>query len=85
MIRSDRTFTIFSGCAPGQYETAVDYFQQAVQLNPASAIDHANLALNQEKTGQLEEALANYQVALSIDPDIEFARTGLERVVSRLS
>ncbi len=68
-----------------RFEDAVSYFQEAVRLNPASGIDHANLALNQEKTGQTEQAVINYQIALSIDPDIEFARAGLERLGVRLS
>jgi len=61
----------------GDHLRAVDHFQRAVELNPSSAIDYANLALNQEKIGRLDEAMANYQIALSQDPTIEFAIQGL--------
>ena len=57
----------------GQYEAAAGHFQRAVHLNPVSAIDYANLALNQELLGKTDEAIANYQIALAQDPTIEFA------------
>lgn len=56
-----------------QYPQAVRHFRRAVELNPVSAIDYANLALNLEKTGSREEAIENYQIALGQDPTIEFA------------
>lgn len=56
-----------------EYERAVHHFTRAVELNPVSAIDYANLALNQEKLGFIEEATKNYQIALAQDPSIEFA------------
>ena len=57
----------------GRYADAARHFQRAVVLNPASAIDYANLALNQELLGKIDEAIANYQIALAQDPAIEFA------------
>ena len=42
-------------------------------LNPASAIDYANLALNLERLGERDEAIAYYEIALGQDPTIEFA------------
>jgi ribosomal protein S12 methylthiotransferase accessory factor len=66
-----------------RFDRAVHHFQQAVQLNPASAIDFANLALNQEKLGLIQEAISNYQIALSQEPDIEFAQKGLADLLRR--
>ncbi|WP_319547752.1 YcaO-like family protein [Desulfogranum marinum] len=64
-----------------QYDQAVHHFRRAVALNPVSAIDYANLALNLEKTGQREEAIEQYQVALGQDPTIEFAMQRLEKLL----
>ena len=64
-----------------QYDQAVHHFRRAVELNPVSAIDYANLALNLEKTGQRQEAIEQYQVALGQDPTIEFAMQRLEKLL----
>ncbi len=64
------------------YENAVHHFRRAVELNPVSAIDYANLALNLEKLGRTDEAITNYHIALSQDPTIEFARKGLAELLA---
>lgn len=61
----------------GDHAGAARHFLRAVELDPASAIDHANLALNLQRLGRTEEAIARYQVALDLDPAIDFARRGL--------
>lgn len=66
-----------------RFDLAAHHFQQAVQLNPASAIDFANLALNQEKLGLIQEAITNYQIALSQEPGVEFAQKGLADLLRR--
>ena len=60
-----------------RFEKAAFHFQRAVQLNPVSAIDYANLAINLQHLGRNDEAMHNYKIALSMDPEIEFARKGL--------
>ena len=57
----------------GLHAEAVRHFGRAVVLNPASAIDHANLALNLERLGDRDQAIGNYEIALSQDPAITFA------------
>jgi uncharacterized domain len=57
----------------GRYNMAADHFRRAVELNPASAIDYANLALNLEHLGEREAAIVNYEIALSQDAAIGFA------------
>lgn len=64
-----------------RFAEAVHHFQRAVELNPVSAIDYANLAINLQYLGRTDEALHNYQVALSMDPGIEFARKGLAELL----
>jgi ribosomal protein S12 methylthiotransferase accessory factor len=66
----------------GRHADAVVHFRRAVALNPASAIDYANLALNLERLGETDEAIANYEIALGQDPTIEFA---LERLAGLLA
>ncbi|MDH3349228.1 MAG: YcaO-like family protein [Desulfobulbaceae bacterium] len=67
----------------GAYDKAIDHFKRATNLNPVSAIDYANLALNLEKLERTEEAITNYKVALTLDPDIEFARKGLAELLEQ--
>ncbi|MFH7321242.1 YcaO-like family protein [Desulfurivibrio sp. D14AmB] len=62
------------------YETAVRHFSRSVELNPASAIDFANLGVNLRKLERHEEAAHNFQVALTMDPSLEFARTHLDEL-----
>ncbi len=66
----------------GCYAKAVRHFQRAVALNPVSAIDYANLALNLEHLGDRDQAIVNYEIALSQNPGIAFA---VERLAGLLS
>ncbi|HIJ78163.1 MAG: YcaO-like family protein [Desulfobulbaceae bacterium] len=59
------------------YEQAIVHFNRTVELNPASAIDFANLGVNYRKLNKTEEAIKNLQIALTMDPTIEFAKTHL--------
>jgi ribosomal protein S12 methylthiotransferase accessory factor len=47
-------------------------------LNPASAIDYANVASNYRDMGNREQAIHYYKVALELDPTIDFARDNLQ-------
>jgi ribosomal protein S12 methylthiotransferase accessory factor len=60
-----------------EYETAIAHFHRAVELNPASAIDYANLGVNHRRLGNSEEAARYFELALDLDPSIEFARSHL--------
>ena len=62
------------------YQTAITYFERAVHLNPASAMDYANLGVNHNRLGNREEAIRFFTLALTLDPSIEFARTQLEEL-----
>ena len=61
----------------GDHETAVLHFARAVELNPASALDYANLGVNLRKLERFDEAIKHLELALNLDPTIEFARTHL--------
>ena len=57
-----------------RHEEAVACFRRAVEIDPRSAIDWANLGSNLRDLGRNDEAIAMYEKALSLDPGIAFAR-----------
>lgn len=60
------------------HEAAIDSFSRVIALNPASGIDHANLAVNYREMGDTEAAVRFFRIALDLDPSLEFARQHLE-------
>lgn len=64
------------------YEDAIGYFSRVIALNPGSAIDHANIAVNYRALGDTAKAIEYYHLALAIDPSIEFAREHLAQMKS---
>jgi ribosomal protein S12 methylthiotransferase accessory factor len=63
-----------------EHERAIEHFRKVLKLNPASAIDYANIASNYRELGEYGKAVAYYRTALELDPGIEFARENLERL-----
>jgi ribosomal protein S12 methylthiotransferase accessory factor len=68
-----------------QYESAIRCFSRVIALNPSSAIDHANIAVNYRALGQTAKAIEYYQLALSLDPAIDFAREHLAQISGSLN
>jgi ribosomal protein S12 methylthiotransferase accessory factor len=64
-----------------RFDSAVYHFQRAVELNPVSAIDYANLAINLQRLGRNAEAIDNYQIALDQDSSITFAAENLAQLL----
>jgi ribosomal protein S12 methylthiotransferase accessory factor len=64
----------------GEHEQAVGAFQRAVDLDPSSAMDYANLGVNYQALGDTEKAVHCYRMALSLDAGIEFARSRLAQL-----
>jgi len=64
----------------GEHEQAIQRFTRVLELNPESAIDYANIGANYKAMGDPEKAAVFFEIALSIDPDIEFARQGLAAI-----
>ncbi len=62
------------------YVRAIGHFQRAVELNPASAMDYANLGVNHRKVGNRDQAVHFFTIALSLDPAIDFARQQLNEI-----
>lgn len=61
-----------------EHEEAIASFQRVIELDPASAIDYANIGANYRALGKKEEALAYFQTAVEMDPTIDFAREAME-------
>ncbi len=65
------------------YESAITHFRRAVDLNPASGIDYANLGVNYNKIGNKELAMEFLTLALTLDPELDFARDLLTLLMER--
>jgi tetratricopeptide (TPR) repeat protein len=53
----------------GQYESAVEFFRQAIKINSKQPLLHYNLGLALQHLNRPEEALGCYNIALALKPD----------------
>ena len=65
-----------------EHEQAIACFKKVLQLNPSSAIDYANIATNYREMGDKAKAIRYYEMALALDPKIEFAKENLGKLLS---
>ncbi|MDZ7640687.1 MAG: tetratricopeptide repeat protein [Desulfurivibrio sp.] len=68
----------------GAHHTAVNHFSRAIEIEPGSAIDFANLGINQRLLGDYNEAARNLKIALTMDPYLELARRHLDEMYNEL-
>lgn len=66
----------------GEFATAAEDFTAALALDAGSAMDLANLGLCQLRLGQTDAAVRHLSAALTLDPDLTFAREHLERLLA---
>jgi tetratricopeptide (TPR) repeat protein len=52
----------------GRMDEAIDQFQQALRIEPQSALAHANLAFALHSSGRLDEAIDHYRQSLRLEP-----------------
>ena len=62
----------------GDYLKAMEAFSRAIDLNPASAIDYANIGYCLKALNYLPVAQIYFKKALEIDPELNMAKRGLE-------
>ncbi len=60
-----------------KHKESIEAFERAIELDPSSAIDYANIASNLRDMGHKEEAIVLYEMALDLDPSLDFARDNL--------
>jgi ribosomal protein S12 methylthiotransferase accessory factor len=63
-----------------EHEAAIKNFKTVIDLDPSSAIDYANIASNYRDMGQTAKAIRYYEMALTLDASIEFARENLTKL-----
>mgnify|MGYP002628983959 FL=1 len=64
------------------YVQAIVHFKRAVELNPVSAMDYANLGVNYRRLDKNDEAIHFFTLAISLDSSIEFAREQLAELMA---
>ena len=64
-----------------EHEGAIECFKKVLDIDPASAIDYANIASNYRDMGDKEKAIRYYRIALDLDPGIDFAQENLGRLL----
>jgi ribosomal protein S12 methylthiotransferase accessory factor len=64
-----------------EHPEAINNFQKVIDLDPSSAIDYANIASNYRQMGDKEKAIRYYQMALTLDDTIQFAKDNLKELL----
>jgi len=64
------------------YQTAIGHFERAVEINPSSAMDYANLGVNHNRLGNRDDAIRYFTLALTLDPSIAFAQEQLDALTA---
>ena len=67
-----------------KHNESIAAFERVIELDPSSAIDYANIASNLRDMGHEAEAIILYEMALDLDPSLEFARENLVKLKSKL-
>jgi len=68
-----------------KHNESIASFERVIELDPGSAIDYANIGSNLRELGHKQEAIRLYRIALELNPDIDFARTGLEKLEAEMA
>ena len=74
----------------GEFETAITYYQKAIEINPVDALTRQNLAqcynnygVTLRNRGEWDAAIEAYQNALQLMPTLHIARTNLSDAFTR--
>jgi ribosomal protein S12 methylthiotransferase accessory factor len=63
---------------------AITCFEQALEIDPSQAINYANIGSNYRELGEPALAVKYYEMALDIDPTIEFARNNIQKLMKKI-
>lgn len=64
----------------GEYATAVEAFEKAIELDPTSATDYANIGVNLAAMGMKAPAARWLEMALELEPEMDWAREKLNTI-----
>ena len=64
----------------GEHIKAIHAFEQAISIDPGSAIDYANIASNLCKLDIKDAAIRWYEMALDLDPDLTWAKDKMQEL-----
>ena len=67
-----------------EHERSIEQFEKALEIDPGSAIDYANIGSNLREMGHKREAIRLYRIALELDPSIDFARENIDKLEGEL-
>ena len=67
-----------------RYDEAVNYIQTAIRTDPSDPKSHANLGQALLMRGEFEESARSFEQALTLSPNLESARVGLQRARQEL-
>jgi ribosomal protein S12 methylthiotransferase accessory factor len=62
------------------FKTAITYFEKALDVDPSQAINYANMGSCYRELKEPVLAIKFYEMALNIDPTIEFARDNIKKL-----
>ncbi len=65
----------------GNYQAAADIFTSVTRISPSDATAFNNLASSYASLGRKNEAIVNYQKAISINPQLQTAIDGLSKIL----
>jgi ribosomal protein S12 methylthiotransferase accessory factor len=68
-----------------KHNESIASFERVIEMDPGSAIDYANIGSNLRELGHKQEAIRLYRIALELNPDIDFARTSLEKLEAEMA
>ena len=60
-------------------EESIEYFEQAIKINPNQASAHNNLGIALARLGQLDRAIEHFKIAIRLRPDNPPYRQNLSR------
>lgn len=65
----------------GLIDEALNYYASAVQMKPAFAVAHGNLGAALVRKGKIQPAIAQFNLALTIDPSQDNTRRNLKNTL----
>lgn len=62
----------------GMHEKAISEFRKAIEIDSSVGTPHANIGNSLLKLGRIDEAIGEYEIALSLDPNDKMAANNLK-------